>query len=220
MSSIFLGATINGEHTLRDWKMAINNSDILSAPEPNTVYLEVPGRNGRLDLSEALTGDVTYQNRTIKLQLGGSVGIQEWYERCLHVFNTFHGRAVQVIFDDDPTHYFKGRATVTEPQRVRNGGQFVFTVDAEPFRYELQEYITQWTVSTGTTIVGKLPNTRMPTSPTVTVPNDCELIVGDVTYALLAGENTVSALILTEGETEFTVNGASDVVFSYQRGCL
>lgn len=220
MNSIFMGATINGEHTLRDWKMAINNSDILSAPEPNTVYLEVPGRNGRLDLSETLTGDVTYQNRTIKLQLGGSVSIQSWYERCLHVFNSFHGRSVQVIFDDDPDHYFKGRASVTEPQRVRNGGQFVFTVDAEPFRYELQKYTSHWTVSSGTTISGRLPNTRMPTSPTITVPNDCELIVGNVTYTLLAGENTVSALILMEGETEFMVKGASDVGFSYQRGCL
>ena len=71
--SIFLGATINDEHTLRDWKAAITNADVISVPEANTVILEVPGRNGNLDLSEALTGDVTYRNREIKLELANGV---------------------------------------------------------------------------------------------------------------------------------------------------
>lgn len=69
MSSVFRGVLINDEHTLRDWGAAITNSDVISMPEPNTTYLEIPGRNGRLDLSESLTGDVTFSNRTIKLQL-------------------------------------------------------------------------------------------------------------------------------------------------------
>ena len=32
MSSIFQGATINTDHTLRDWGCAITNSDIISVP--------------------------------------------------------------------------------------------------------------------------------------------------------------------------------------------
>ena len=73
--SIFLGATINDEHTLRDWKAAITNADVISVPEANTVILEVLGRNGNLDLSEALTGDVTYRNREIKLELASSTHV-------------------------------------------------------------------------------------------------------------------------------------------------
>ena len=60
MKSIFTGALIGDEHTLRDWGAIITNSDVIGMPEPNTVLLEVPGRSGRLDLSEVLTGDVTY----------------------------------------------------------------------------------------------------------------------------------------------------------------
>ena len=37
------------------------------------VLLEVPGRSGRLDLSEVLTGDVTYSNREIKLELAAQM---------------------------------------------------------------------------------------------------------------------------------------------------
>ena len=63
MKSIFTGVLIDDEHTLRDWGAIITNSDVIGMPEPNTVLLEVPGRSGRLDLSEVLTGDVTYSNR-------------------------------------------------------------------------------------------------------------------------------------------------------------
>ena len=52
MKSIFTGALIGDEHTLRDWGAIITNSDVIGMPEPNTVLLEVPGRSGRLDLSE------------------------------------------------------------------------------------------------------------------------------------------------------------------------
>ena len=49
MKSIFTGALIGDEHTLRDWGAIITNSDCIGMPEPNTVILEIPGRSGRLD---------------------------------------------------------------------------------------------------------------------------------------------------------------------------
>lgn len=39
--SIFTGALINDEHTLRDFGAAITNSDVISMPEPNTTLLAV-----------------------------------------------------------------------------------------------------------------------------------------------------------------------------------
>ena len=212
--SIFPGATINGEHTLRDWGAAIINSDIVSVPEPNLTILEIPGRNGRLDLSEALTGDVTYANRTIKLQLAGSVSPESWYQKCLHIFNAFHGRTVDVIFDDDSTHYYHGRASVSDPQRVRNGGQFIFTVDAEPFRYETE--LTSITIAES----GTITNTRMPVCPQITASAACNLIVGTVTYALISGSQMIPSFIFPEGSTTLTVSGSAEVTFSFRKGVL
>lgn len=115
MSSIFRGVLINDEHSLQDWGAAITNSDVISMPEPNTTYLEIPGRNGRLDLSEVLTGDVTFSNRTIKLQLAKSTNAEDWYSTCLHIFDSIHGRSVKLTFDDDLGHYYVGRASVSNP---------------------------------------------------------------------------------------------------------
>ena len=82
--SIFTGALINDEHTLRDFGAAITNSDVISMPEPNTTLLTVPGRNGRLDLSEVLTGDVSYGNRTLKLVLAAETNIERWQTTSLY----------------------------------------------------------------------------------------------------------------------------------------
>ena len=222
--SIYLGATINTEHTLRDWKAAITNVDIISVPEANTVILEVPGRNGNLDLSEALTGDVTYRNREIKLELASSVNLQTWYEKCLHIFNTYHGKNVTVIFDDDPDHYYNGRASVSDPQRVRNGGAFIFTVNAEPFRYSVTEKNVTATVSTSASSVTKTitNNGRMPVCPTITTTKACQMVSGGITYSLLQGTQTIPAFILPQGNTsvKIQVSGGVTVTFKYREGWL
>ena len=222
--SIYLGATINSEHTLRDWQAAIINADVISVPEANTVILEVPGRNGNLDLSEALTGDVTYSNRELKLELASSVSIQSWYEKCLHIFNTYHGKIVTVIFDDDPDHYYTGRASVSDPQRVRNGGTYIFTVNAEPFRYAVDETMVFLTASSGaSSVTGTITNSgRMPVCPTITASKACQMVTGGITYSLLQGMQTLPAFILPQGNTsvKIQVTGGGTVSFTFREGWL
>ena len=220
--SIFLGATINNEHTLRDWRAAITNSDIISVPEPNLTVLEIPGRNGRLDLSEALTGDVTYGNRTIKLELASSVSLQTWYEKCLNIFNTYHGKTVTVTFDDDLNHYYTGRASVSDPQRVRNGGTFIFTVNAEPFRYSTTE-TTVTATTTGSSVSKTITNSgRMPVCPTITASKACQMVTGGITYSLLQGTQTIPAFILPKGDTtvQIQITGGGTVSFKFREGWL
>ena len=219
MNSIFTGALIGDEHTLRDWGAAITNSDIISVPEPNTVLLEVPGRSGRLDLSEVLTGDVSYGNREIKLKLAAETNREEWVGTCFHIFNKYHGRMVHVTFDEDPGHFYVGRASVSDPQRVASAGQLTVTIDAEPFRYEQEEYEVTFTGTT-TAVSGTVENLRMPVSPTVTVPNACQLFHDSRIYELKKGTQAVPGLVLHSFENEISVTGAKSITFLFRRGCL
>ena len=219
MNSIFTGAMIGEEHTLRDWGSAITNSDVISMPEAKTVLLEVPGRSGRLDLSEVSTGDIAYGNREIKLKLAAKTNREKWVETCYHIFNKYHGRVVQVSFDEDPGHYYVGRATISDPQRVASAGQLTITVDAEPFRYENEQ--TEITLSGSTTAFdGTLPNARMPVSPEVDVPNACTLMHGDDIFTLKAGRQPVPGFVLHEGDNRVSITGARSATFYYRKGCL
>ena len=221
--SIFMGATINDEHTYRDWNAAISNLDIISVPEPNTVLVDVPGRNGRLDLSEALTGDVSYSNRTIKLVLIASVNIQSWRDISDHIFNKFHGRKVKVTFDDDPKHYYSGRASVSDPQRIRNGASLTLTVDADPFRYAKAEKHVRIPGAGTAESSGVIENSgRMTVAATITADVECQMIVDGKTYSLIAGEQTFE-LVIPPGRTAVTLkNCAADkaVKFTFREGWL
>ena len=219
MNSIFTGAMIGDEHTLRDWNAIITNSDVVSLPEANTVLLEIPGRSGRLDLSEILTGDVSYANREIKLTLATETSRQKWQETCLHIFNKYHGRMVRVTFDEDPGHYYVGRVSVSEPQRLASAGQMTLTVDAEPFRYETTEYTVTLT-GTASAFSGTVENLRMPVSPTVTVPSACQLFHDSKVYELRAGTQSVPGLVLHSGDNTVSVTGANSITFRFRRGCL
>lgn len=220
MNSIFKGALIGDEHTLRDWGAIITNSDVVGMPEPNTVLLDVPGRSGRLDLSEVLTGDVTYKNREIKLELAAETDSDRWVETCFHIFNKFHGRVVHFTFDEDPGHYYVGRCSITNPQRLASAGTMVITVDAEPYRYE-QEVCEVTLQGGGSNVSGTVENLRMPAVPKVTVGGACQLFAGGKVYELAAGEDLdVPGLVFGPYENAVSVTGASSITFRFRRGCL
>ena len=220
MKNIFTGALIGDEHTLRDWGAIITNSDVIGMPEPNTVLLEVPGRSGRLDLSEVLTGDVTYSNREIKLELAAQTNRDRWTETCFHIFNKYHGRVVHVTFDEDPVHFYVGRCSITSPKRVATAGTMVITIDAEPYRYESEVYEVTLTGATNT-LSGTVENLRMPAVPKVTVPCACQLFAGGKVYELAAGEDlNVPGLVFGPYENAISVTGASFITFRFRRGCL
>ena len=64
MDAITNGATIEivatGErfHTLNDWGLAIGNNDYIGDVEQENYYVDVPGADGFLDFSEAITKTV------------------------------------------------------------------------------------------------------------------------------------------------------------------
>ena len=220
MKSIFTGALIDDEHTLHDWGAIITNSDVIGTPEPNTVLLEVPGRSGRLDLSEVLTGDITYSNREIKLELAAETNRDKWVEICFHIFNKFHGRIVHVTFDEDPGFYYVGRCSVSEPKRLASAGTFTVTIDAEPYKYE-QEIFEATLMGGGSNLSGTVENLRMPAVPKVTVAGPCQLFFGGKVYELAAGEDLdVPGLVFGPFENSVSVTGASSITFRFRRGCL
>lgn len=219
MNNIFSGAMIGDEHTLRDWGAVIANSDVIAMPEPNTVLLEIPGRSGRLDLSEVLTGDISYGNRELKLQLAARTDKERWVNTCLHIFNKYHGRVVHVSFDEDPGHYYVGRASISDPKRQGTAGQLTITIDAEPYRYEQALHVETFSGST-TAVSGTVENLRMPVCPTVTVPAACQLFHDSKVYELEAGDQIVPGLVLHPFENSFSMTGSNSITFSFRRGCL
>lgn len=138
------GATIDGHHTYRDLGLVIGNNDIVQPPVPKVNIIDIPGSSSRLDLTETLTGRVEYEGRSLKFEFGIRMPKGEWAGVCKNVMLLFHGKRVRVILDSEPEYYYEGRAEISGFDRVGTIGTFSMTVDAEPFKYELDDSLGNW----------------------------------------------------------------------------
>ena len=60
------GVTICDKHSFHDFGLIMTNK-VISGPVPKTKKVEVPARNGSIDMTEVVTDDVKYEDRTINI---------------------------------------------------------------------------------------------------------------------------------------------------------
>ena len=63
MNNLQAGVRFDGKHSYFDYGLYLNKPPDYGTPEMRTISLDIPGMNGSLDYTEAITGDVTYSNR-------------------------------------------------------------------------------------------------------------------------------------------------------------
>ena len=99
-------------------------------PEPQTNFVEIPGRDGALDLSEAF-GTVRYADRIISLTLYARAP----FDALVSTFAAdVHGRRMNVIFDRDPTYYYDARVTVEDVERHAGYCELSLECRARPYK--------------------------------------------------------------------------------------
>ena len=187
-------------------------------PEPQTNFVDIPGRDGALDLSEAF-GMVRYADRIIQIALY----CRAPFDALISTFAAdVHGRRMNVIFDRDPTYYYDARITVEDVER--HAGYCELSLECRVKPYKLEQFETAITVlPTGIATV-TLTNTRMPVVPSITVSAEMTLTftIAGVGYTinLAAGSHVVPSLVLMEGDTEVEITGSGSITFTYRKGAL
>ena len=187
-------------------------------PEPQMNFVEIPGRDGALDLSEAF-GTIRYADRIIPLTLYARAPFDVLISSLAA---DVHGRRMNVIFDRDPTYYYDARMTIEDVER--HWGYCELSLECRVKPYKLEQFETAITVlPTGIATV-TLTNTRMPVVPSITVSAEMTLTftIAGVGYTinLAAGSHIVPSLVLTDGETKIDITGTGSITFTYRKGAL
>ena len=187
-------------------------------PEPQMNFVEIPGRDGALDLSEAF-GTIRYADRIIPLTLYARAPFDVLISSLAA---DVHGRRMNVIFDRDTTYYYDARMTIEDVER--HWGYCELSLECRVKPYKLEQFETAITVlPTGIATV-TLTNTRMPVVPSITVSAEMTLTftIAGVGYTinLAAGSHIVPSLVLTDGETKIDITGTGSITFTYRKGAL
>lgn len=189
----------------------------IGIPEPKLVTVNVPGRDGELDMSKAVTGYVTYHNRIIHLQFG-LVGSDEICENNRSKFFTgFHTKTVQVRFSH-LNGYFKGQVIVDKVTREYQHYTVYVRVICEPYRYSNQ-LLTRTITLSSTAKTEHFSNLMMHTTPTIRTTGNTTIEFENKRYVVGQGEHRLGIVFKPMMNT-LKLSGTGQCTISYQTGVL
>ena len=214
----------DGKDTYTEYGLLLASKSI-SLPEVRTNMIDVPGRDGLLDASEVLTGEVTYKNRTITLKLTGvdTVTGKKWPATISDFCNKVHGKRVKVTFPEDTTHYYSGRCSVGKVGLVKMMQTIPVTVDCDPWKYKnAKTTVSRSDLGTAYKQLS-LPNESRPVIPTITVAQDTTLLWGSSTINISAGDHILPDIRLASGSNTLkakVASGTGSITVTYQEASL
>jgi phage-related protein len=213
------GICFDDVHSFDDLNLVLSKKDIPPAA-PKTTYIDIPGADGSLDLSET-HGEVKYKDRdctfTFTMHPGDTT---DWEEKKTEISNLLNGKVCKITLDTDEDYYYQGRCTVSKYLQDRKLKQFTVTAKVKPYKFK-QEVTVVTVPIDGTEKAVNLNNGRKAVSPSIECTNDNTVIsFGGATFNLSAGTHKLLDIQLKEGINTLTISGTGTVTFRYQEGDL
>lgn len=230
------GILFGDKHSYKDWNMILVSKDV-STPKPKTNNIEIPGADGVIDLTEALTGDVKYNNRKLTFEFAIRREFSKHLAIQSKISNYLQGKKLKIIMDDDKSFYYVGRCTINKFESNNTIGKLIIEVDAEPYKYDIQSSLEDWiwdtfsfedgiinTKTDNISVLGEeeviIFGRRKRVSPEITTNGDMEVEFNGNVYKLSAGKNKILDIQIQEGENILKFIGTGSVTIDYRGGSL
>lgn len=226
--------TIGDKNTWDDWHLVPTSRPLVPPPHVNASYVTIPGSNGALDLTEALTGYPTYTNRTGSWEFLVLNGYGEWYARYSEIMAYLHGKKFRAILDDDPNYYYEGRFAVDSWASNKDWSRITINYNVGPYKIEVHGIDENWiwdTFNFETDMVHAYKDIEVSNSEDVVIYNDIMRVRPTIicstamsvtflgkTYQLSAGNNNIREIIFSEGSNTLTFTGNGTVTIQMHGG--
>ena len=230
-----MGVKFNEFHSKETYGMDLLTYSI-SKPKAKRKTIDIPLRDGVIDLTNVISDTVKYENRDIKIMF--EVRAQKYLHAGILEKLRFdlHGKTMKIVFDDDVSFYYKGFVEVGEIKCNGSTGSLEITVDAEPFKYDILSSAVDWewdifdfesgiinetgelVVNSERTISLICRQKRM--FPTFIASSDMTVTFDGETFNLPAGSHKMYDIFLVEGINELTFKGNGTVSIDYIGGSL
>lgn len=204
MSVVGCRAVVGGVDLQERFGLVMTDESVLGPPPFKRCEVDVPGGDGSIDLSDALSGGPVYGNREHVFVLRMEVGGPREFERVkTEVSHLLHGRRLRYELTCDPGYSYEGRFEVDEYYSRMRSGCIRLKVAADP--YKLKERCT-YRVNAAGGIVVTLESGRRPACPTFEFASETIVACGDVVAQMQPGSYKVNDLWLHEGVNELYLN--------------
>lgn len=132
------GMKIGEFHSYKDFGLVPTSKPVVNLPSPKLEYLDIPGRQGEIDITESLTGEVIYEMRTGSFEFIVS-DIEKWQEVYRKLLSTVHGKKTKLVLDTEKDYVYQGRLWVSEFKSDKNYSLITLDYKLEPYKYALED---------------------------------------------------------------------------------
>ncbi|HFI0687003.1 TPA: hypothetical protein ACGO46_001629 [Streptococcus suis] len=203
-----------------DWGVYLTSFFVGDA-EPKENYIDIPFGDGSLDLTEAVTGEVSYSSREFEAIFTIKPPRSEWPDLVRMMRTYLNGRKRKIRNADEPDYYLIGRCkTSFEIDGVL--GRFTVFATCEPWKFKNAPTVQNVAIGASGSATIYLSNSRKRVIPTITTSAEVSITFGGQVTVVTAGTHKFTNIVLVEGENQLTITGATGttVSFEYQEGAL
>lgn len=214
------GVQFGNYHTSDDWNLILNAMKI-NPPTPKTTKVSVEGRDGDLNLSRALTGEMRYSNRDASFTFLLTDGTHAEREALsMDIVSLIHGEELKIITPDRPDFYLFGECKIEDIVNNKSYLTIVISADCEPYYYAINETIREVTVTGSSQEVAIVNHGRKTITPVIHIEGNITLKFGSSSVSLSSGDYQLPTLLLKMGVTLVNVSGSGTVKFTYREAVL
>ena len=201
---------IFGEKRSKEDYAAIMNYARITTPTVKENYVDVPGGNSSLDLTEAVSG-ITLNDGQISFKF---TFLQDGDRSRMK--NDLHGKKLRIILEREPEYFYEGRLSCKEGEYT--GNIYELYIDARVAPYKQEVRMTEHTKEVISAQDILLMNDRMPAMPSITVTGDVRVTYNDITVRLSDGTYAIPEITLYEGMNRLHVDGRGSIRLEYRKG--
>lgn len=136
--------TFGEKNTWDDWRLIPSSRPLFNPPAQKVKTLDIPGGNGVLDLSTALSGYPVYQNRTGSFEFIVMNDFKPWHMAYSDIMDYLHGQTMRAILEDDPEYFYEGRFTINAWRSEKDWSRIVIDYSVGPYKWDLLSSIDDW----------------------------------------------------------------------------
>lgn len=229
--------TIGDKNTWDDWHLIPTTRPLFNPPTVKTNLVDIPGGDGALDLTTALSGRPAYNNRTGSWTFIVQNGFKGWSALYSEIMVYLHGQKFKAILEDDPAYFYEGRFSVNQWKSDKEWSQIVIDYNVAPYKKEIGNTGSEWLwdpFNFETGIIRNYKNLSVLTSLTVMVEGDMmdsipviicsasgmNVEYENITYHLSKGANIINDIVLHTGENTLVFTGTGTVTIENTGGRL
>lgn len=160
--SLIIGKDSKWYNTWDDWYLIPSSRPLITPPVPKTKFVDVPGRDGVIDLSELINAYTVYGNRSGNLEFfvvnrnmdtfySDLTPEQRdnfswsWYNAYSTIMSLLQGRSgLKMILLDDLNFYYEGRVSVNSWKSSENWSSIVLDYNVSPWKKRLNTSLDPW----------------------------------------------------------------------------